>query len=144
MPSLWKLMKRRISFILLFLLIVVFFIDISMKPTKQISVRLYSKMIDYYQTLCRPLLKGHIQCRYCPTCSEFSKQAVLIHSFAKGMFLSIRRIFSCTINVPLGTIDPVPNNWSEAKSYLYIGGYESNLTLHFAKLIVCNKLNQTK
>jgi len=115
MPSLWKLMKRRKSFILLFLLIAVFIIDISMKPSKQISVRLYSKMIDYYQTLCRPLLKGYIQCRYCPTCSEFSKQAVLIHGFAKGMFLSIRRIFSCNISVPLGTIDPVPNKQNQTR-----------------------------
>ena len=95
---------------------VIFTIDIFSAPSKQVSARLCTKIIYFYQILCSPLLKGHIQCRYCPSCSEFSKQAVLTHGFAKGIFLSLKRIFSCTKDVPLGTMNPVPSSRLRDKS----------------------------
>jgi putative membrane protein insertion efficiency factor len=40
-----------------------------------------------------PLL-GH-SCRYLPTCSEFSIEALQTFGFFKGVYISIKRILSC-------------------------------------------------
>lgn len=47
------------------------------------------------------------RCRYTPTCSQYTVEAVLKHGVLKGGILSIKRIFSCH---PWGGkgYDPVP------------------------------------
>ena len=37
-------------------------------------------------------------CRFTPTCSEYSKQAILKHGPLKGSILSIKRILRCHPN----------------------------------------------
>ena len=51
------------------------------------------KIIRGYRFLISPLL-GH-SCRYLPTCSEYSIDALKTFGFFKGLFMSIKRIFSC-------------------------------------------------
>ena len=51
------------------------------------------KFIKGYRFLISPLL-GH-SCRYLPTCSEYSIDALTTFGFFKGMFISIKRILSC-------------------------------------------------
>ena len=51
------------------------------------------KSIKAYKYLISPLL-GH-SCRYLPTCSEYSIDALKEFGFVKGLFMSIRRILSC-------------------------------------------------
>ena len=51
------------------------------------------KLIKGYKFLISPLL-GHT-CRYMPTCSEYSIEALKTFGFLKGLFLSLKRIFSC-------------------------------------------------
>ena len=51
------------------------------------------KIIKGYKYLISPLL-GH-SCRYLPTCSEYSIDALKEFGFVKGLFMSIRRILSC-------------------------------------------------
>ena len=51
------------------------------------------KFIKGYRFLISPLL-GH-SCRYLPTCSEYSIDALTTFGFFKGMFVSIKRILSC-------------------------------------------------
>ena len=51
------------------------------------------KLIKSYRYLLSPLL-GH-SCRYLPTCSEYSIEALQTFGFFKGVFISIRRILSC-------------------------------------------------
>ena len=51
------------------------------------------KFIKAYQFLLSPLL-GH-SCRYLPTCSEYSIEALTTYGFLKGLFMSIKRILSC-------------------------------------------------
>ncbi len=51
------------------------------------------EFIKGYKFLISPLL-GH-SCRYLPTCSEYSIEALRTYGFFKGSFLSIKRIISC-------------------------------------------------
>ena len=51
------------------------------------------KFIRAYRFLISPLL-GH-SCRYLPTCSEYSIEALKTFGLIKGLFMSVRRILSC-------------------------------------------------
>ena len=51
------------------------------------------KLIKCYRYLISPLLGQ--SCRYLPTCSEYSIEALRTYGFFKGLFLSVKRIFSC-------------------------------------------------
>jgi len=51
------------------------------------------KLIKCYKYLISPLF-GH-SCRYLPTCSEYSIDALKEYGFIKGIFFSIKRIISC-------------------------------------------------
>ena len=51
------------------------------------------KLINVYRFLISPLL-GH-SCRYLPTCSEYSIEALKTFGFFKGILISIKRILSC-------------------------------------------------
>lgn len=39
--------------------------------------------------------KARPTCVFYPTCSEYTKQALLKYGFLRGMFLGIKRIFRC-------------------------------------------------
>ena len=51
------------------------------------------RLIKCYKYLISPLL-GH-SCRYLPTCSEYSIDALKEFGFFKGLYISIKRILSC-------------------------------------------------
>ena len=51
------------------------------------------KFIKAYKYLISPLL-GH-SCRYLPTCSEYSIDALKEYGFFIGLLISIKRILSC-------------------------------------------------
>jgi hypothetical protein len=61
-------------------------------------------LIDFYQKIP---LSSHRQCRFTPTCSQYAKEAILIHGTIKGSYLAIKRILRCN---PFGKsgYDPVP------------------------------------
>jgi putative membrane protein insertion efficiency factor len=78
-------------------------------PSKQISVVLYETIvIKGYRTFLQPLGKRYIRCRFDPTCSVYSEQAMQVHGFPKGLWLTSSRLFRCMPWVPFGTHDPVP------------------------------------
>ncbi|WP_443634946.1 membrane protein insertion efficiency factor YidD [Candidatus Marifrigoribacter sp. Uisw_064] len=62
-------------------------------------------IIRFYQLAISPILPS--TCRYSPTCSHYSIEALQTHGLLKGTWLSIKRIFSCH---PWGGkgYDPVP------------------------------------
>ena len=51
------------------------------------------KLIKIYKYLLSPLLGN--SCRYLPTCSEYSIEALKEFGFVKGLILSFKRILSC-------------------------------------------------
>ena len=51
------------------------------------------KFIKAYKYLISPLLGN--SCRYLPTCSEYSIDALKEYGFFKGIFISVKRILSC-------------------------------------------------
>ncbi len=83
--------------------------DWSRPPGRQFSVWLYDHaVIAPYQQHIRPHTHGFIRCRFRPSCSEYSFQAMRTHGFAKGAALSLWRICRCEPWVKMGTYDPVP------------------------------------
>ena len=83
-------------------------LDSFRQPGKQITTRTYLAAVHGYQQYARPLLQPYIRCRYRPTCSEYSIQAVRKWGIRHGLVLTAKRMLSCTSAVPLGTPDPVP------------------------------------
>ena len=51
------------------------------------------KLIRVYKYLVSPLLGN--SCRYLPTCSEYSIEALKEYGLIKGLILSFKRILSC-------------------------------------------------
>ncbi len=51
------------------------------------------KIIKGYQFLISPLIGN--SCRYFPTCSDYSIEALKTFGFFKGLFMSLKRILSC-------------------------------------------------
>ena len=74
------------------------------------------KVIKGYKFLISPLF-GH-SCRYLPTGSEYSIEALKEFGLAKGTFLSLKRILSCHPIKFLGGgdgFDPVKKNMKVKK-----------------------------
>ena len=55
--------------------------------------RFFIVLVKGYQYLISPLLGQN--CRYTPTCSEYSIQAIEKYGIFKGIWLSIKRISKC-------------------------------------------------
>ncbi len=55
--------------------------------------KLCIKMIEFYQKKISPCL-GH-RCKYYPTCSEYTKQAIEKYGVLKGIFKGFIRILRC-------------------------------------------------
>ena len=51
--------------------------------------RFFLKLIRFYQTSISPLHPP--RCRYIPTCSEYTKEAIEKYGAAKGTWLGFRR-----------------------------------------------------
>ncbi|MCX7799087.1 MAG: membrane protein insertion efficiency factor YidD [Fimbriimonadales bacterium] len=66
--------------------------------------RLAVLLIELYQRCSRRLPPV---CRFTPTCSEYTRQAILKHGLLKGVWLGLRRIVRCHPLNP-GGHDPVP------------------------------------
>ena len=106
MPSLRQPMMTARRALLVVVLLVAF--DWLRSGDQQFSAQLYASAVRQYQAVGSPLLRRWVVCRYQPTCSEYSRQAVLKYGFPRGMALTVRRLASCQSDVAPGTSDPVP------------------------------------
>ena len=54
------------------------------------------KIIEWYQKNISLWLESkHIKCKFYPTCSEYTKQAIEKYGALKGCFLGTKRILKC-------------------------------------------------
>lgn len=61
-------------------------------------------MIKVYQMIPGSF---HGRCRFTPTCSNYSMEAIMKYGSIKGSYLSIKRILRCN-PFSKGGVDPVP------------------------------------
>ncbi len=52
-------------------------------------------LIKFYQKIISKYILTGKNCRFYPTCSEYSLQAYTKYGFFKGSYLSMRRILKC-------------------------------------------------
>ena len=74
-------------------------------------------MVKFYQIAISPYTPA--SCRYTPTCSHYTVEALQKHGLFKGGWLALKRIFSCH---PWGGSghDPVPESNEKKTSYKYV------------------------
>ncbi len=72
---------------------------------KHVLIYPFILLVRGYQRFISPLFPS--TCRYTPTCSHYTVEALKVHGLFKGGWLSVKRIFSCN---PWGGsgFDPVP------------------------------------
>ena len=72
---------------------------------KKILIAPFIFLVRIYQYLISPILPS--SCRYTPTCSHYTLEALKTHGLFKGGWLAVKRIISCH---PWGGsgYDPVP------------------------------------
>lgn len=64
-------------------------------------------MVRMYQICISPFIGGRCACRFTPTCSEYTKQAIEKYGAFKGTWMGIKRISRCRPGGGYG-YDPVP------------------------------------
>jgi len=67
---------------------------------------IFIALIRLYQRFLSPLLGAH--CRFEPSCSHYTLQAIQRHGAIKGSLLGAWRILRCNPLTPGGQVDPVP------------------------------------
>ncbi len=113
LPTLRKRLKNpRVWLTFSGLIIVVLIVDLRRDPPNQASARLYVNAVRGYQAFVSPGIRRFVRCRYDPSCSEYSIQAVKRYGLLEGLELTVARICRCTSGVPIGTCDPVPDVWT--------------------------------
>ncbi len=55
--------------------------------------RIAIKLIHIYRYLLSPWIGN--QCRFYPTCSHYTEEAIETHGFLKGCYLGLRRLLKC-------------------------------------------------
>tara|TARA_B100000945_G_C20216662_1_gene518628 strand:- start:522 stop:734 length:213 start_codon:yes stop_codon:yes gene_type:complete len=63
------------------------------------------KLIRLYQAGVSPLLGSH--CKFHPTCSSYSIEAINKHGACRGAALSVKRVLRCNPWNSRGGLDPV-------------------------------------
>ena len=64
-------------------------------------------MVRAYQVCISPFIGGRAACRFIPTCSEYTRQAIEKYGVARGTIMGMRRILRCRPGGGFG-YDPVP------------------------------------
>lgn len=80
------------------------------RPLRYLSSLVLIGLVKLYQVLVSPLLGP--RCRYWPSCSHYTIEAIQVHGPLRGGGFAARRIVRCHPGSD-GGIDPVPGGPSE-------------------------------
>ncbi len=80
-------------------------------------------LIRFYQLFISPIIGP--RCRFYPTCSSYTIEALKTHGVICGSWLAIKRISSCHPGNP-GGVDPVPECGCHCKSNRPVENSESD------------------
>lgn len=69
------------------------------------AARIVIAALGGYKRWLSPLLPP--ACRFAPTCSEYMRDAIVVHGLPRGVWLGVRRLARCHPWNP-GGYDPVP------------------------------------
>lgn len=109
MPALRRCLRRPHGYLAALALSVLLAVaDAGRTPERQWTAWGYVRTVEAYQRWLRPVSSLVIRCRYRPTCSEYSRQAVTRFGIARGGRLTVRRLWACRGAVAMGSLDPVP------------------------------------
>jgi uncharacterized protein len=76
-----------------------------LKKVSAASLWLALRLIKFYRYFLSPWIGN--QCRFYPSCSHYSEEALITHGVIKGVYLTGRRLIKCHPWHP-GGLDPVP------------------------------------
>src|ERR1051325_9825117 len=108
MSTLRKYLKHPGTYLVLLVLSVgLALLDGLRAPDKQLTGPAYIALVHAYQRSGRPLLEGWVKCRFQPTCSNYSIEAVSRHGFTRVLGMTVARLWRCRSSVRMGTTDPV-------------------------------------
>jgi putative membrane protein insertion efficiency factor len=71
-------------------------------------------VLRFYKAYLSMLFAG--SCRFEPTCSQYSYEAIERFGVARGCWLTLKRLARCQPFSGKFGIDPVPENWEELSS----------------------------
>lgn len=72
----------------------------------KLAINVLVKAIHLYRLILSPWIGN--QCRFYPSCSHYSEEALIEHGFIKGAYLTVRRLLKCH-PWHAGGLDPVPH-----------------------------------
>jgi uncharacterized protein len=105
MPTLRRWLKRPEPYLgLVVATVVLVAADGFRPPERQLFARGYIGAVRVYQSYGR---QGWIQCRFRPTCSEYSIEAVRRFGLGRGGWMTVRRLAACNRQAMPGSLDPV-------------------------------------
>jgi putative membrane protein insertion efficiency factor len=82
--------------------------DAARSPAHQFTARGYVLAVDAYHAWVHPITARYVRCRFNPSCSHYSIEAVKRYGICRGLALTTARLARCRTSVPFGTDDPVP------------------------------------
>ena len=105
MSTLRRWLKRPEPYLLLIAAAgALFAADCLRSPEHQLFAKGYIGAVRVYQSHGR---QTWIQCRFQPTCSDYSIEAVRRFGLGRGGWMTIRRLAACNQRTMPGTADPV-------------------------------------
>jgi len=85
------------------------------KYQRSMGTKILQVLIRVYQRCLSPLLGP--RCRFYPSCSQYTLEALQAHGFLRGLWLGLRRIARCH-PFHAGGFDPVPGRGCSEASHV--------------------------